>query len=253
MRSDGTDRPSRDRLTLGGALALGLHCNRDRIRFEDGVEVLGTPPGWEWAAFGVHTTLRVSCELLDLRWATQVYDFGLVLAALPILAVALGLRWPAWVMLPLIVLTIGGNTFRAMAGESSGSAMGVLVLLDVVLPVGVCGLVAWHVIGACRSCRPARCWLRLMLLLNVGLYFGLNFAFFQFPWPWLPWPTKRGLLRQVGLQGPEWGWPLSTAWLQKQGLRRSFKSSNETSPPQLRFGSGFLAGAGLDGRGSGHQ
>ncbi len=177
-------------MTLGGALALGLYWNRDRIRFTDGVEVLGKPPGWEWAALGVHTTLLVSCELLDLRWATQVYDFGLVLGALPILAVALGLRWPAWVMLPLTVLTIGGKTFRAMVGDATGADLWVFLLVYAVLPLGFCFLLARQVIRDCQTSKPAQCWLKSVLLLNVGLYFGLNFAFFQFPWPWLPWTAR---------------------------------------------------------------
>jgi hypothetical protein len=32
--------------------------------------------------------------------------------------------------------------------------------------------------------------LRTVLLLNVGLYLGLNFAFFRFPWPWIPWTAR---------------------------------------------------------------
>ena len=177
-------------VTMGGMLALGLHRNRDRIRLADSADVLVKPRGWEWVALVFHTMLLVSSELLDLGWANRVYDFGLVLAALPILAVTVGLRWPAWVILPLTVLTIGGKTFRAMAGDSSGTSTGLTFLIYGVLPVLACGLVSWRVIRACRSRQSARSWLRSVLLLNVGLYFGLNFAFFQFPWPWLPWTGR---------------------------------------------------------------
>lgn len=177
-------------MTLGGALALGLHRHRDLIRFPEPVEVLGKPRGWEWVLLGVHTTLLVSCELLDLGWAIRVYDFGLVLTALPILAVGLGLRWPAWVILPLTMLIICGKTFRALAGDATGAVLWVFLLVYAVLPLGFCLLLAHRVIRDCQTSTPARCWLRPVLLLNVGLYFGLNFAFFQFPWPWLAWTAR---------------------------------------------------------------
>jgi len=197
-------------MTMGGALALGLHLNRDRIRFSDTVEVLERPRGWEWVAIGVHTILLVACELLDLGWATQVYDFGLTLTFLPILAVALGLRWAAWVILPLTVLTIGGKTFLGFAGETGGVPRALWFLLYVVLPVGVCGLVSRWVIRDCRSRQSSHRWLRTVLLLNVGLYLGLNFAFFRFPWPWIPWTARTpnalffllaaGVLAWIGLE-----------------------------------------------------
>ena len=31
---------------------------------------------------------------------------------------------------------------------------------------------------------------RRALLLNAWLYFGLNYAFFNFPWPWLKWTAR---------------------------------------------------------------
>ena len=177
-------------MTMGGALALGLHRNRDRIRFPDTSEVLENPRAWEWVTVGLHTVLLVSSELLDLEWAMGIYDFGLALVFLPIVAVALGLRWPAWVILPLTVLTIGAKTFRGFAQDFDGSLRVLWFLLYVVLPLVTCGLVARQVIRDCRSNQPSHRWLRSTLLLNVGLYFGLNFAFFRFPWPWMPWTAR---------------------------------------------------------------
>lgn len=177
-------------MTMGAALALGLYCNRHRIRFPETPEVLEFPRGWEWVAVGVHTTLLVSCELLDLGWATRVYDFGLTLTFLPILAVALSLRWSAWVILPLTVLTIGGKTFLGWTETTAGLPRVLWFLIHVILPVGVCGLMSRSVIRDCRSGRSSHRWLRRVLLLNVGLYLGLNFAFFRFPWPWMPWTAR---------------------------------------------------------------
>jgi hypothetical protein len=31
---------------------------------------------------------------------------------------------------------------------------------------------------------------RIALIVNVWLYFGLNYAFVRFPWPWQPWTTR---------------------------------------------------------------
>jgi len=176
--------------TMGGTLALGLYRNRDLIRFSDFADVHVRPPGWEWVALGVHATLLVTCELLDLEWAIRVYDHGLVLTALPILAVAVGLRWPTWVMLPLTVWVIGGKTYQAVSGDASGAVVVVYFVVYGVLPLGLCALLASRVIRGCREHAVALHWLRPVLLSTVGLYFGLNFAFFHFPWPWNPWTAR---------------------------------------------------------------
>jgi hypothetical protein len=63
-------------------------------------------------------------------------------------------------------------------------------ILLVAVPLGlITALAIW-----CSRTRfpdePSGSWLGWLLLVNAWLYTGLNFAFFQFPWPWQTWTAR---------------------------------------------------------------
>jgi len=175
--------------TMGGMLALGLWIHRWRIReaADDGKRI---HLGVEWIALGIHTVLLAAEEFTDQRWAAEAYDFGLLLGFIPLVLIAGGRLWPWWVMFPLILLPIAGKTFRNLAVETTVMSGWLAMLLFAVVP-----LVASIGLGEFlrqRSVRWGRAsgWLPEALVFAVVVYFGLNFAFFQWPWPWLAWTAR---------------------------------------------------------------
>ena len=177
-------------ILLGACLGLGLSLNRDRIHFPEPSPSASASNLWEWILLVIHIPLLVACELLELPWAERVYDFGLCLTFLPILAVAGGRLWPWWTILPMTVLTIGGKTVRNLVVEEQALSLPAGILLYLVLPLTITTVLAQRLARAQSENSPAEIGLRTVLRLTVWMYFGLNFAFFKYPWPWQPWTTR---------------------------------------------------------------
>lgn len=174
---------------MGALLGLGLGLNRTRIRFDETPEAPWPVPG-ELALLAVHLGLLVTVEFLSVRWVDEVYDFGLCLGVLPVVGVAAGRWWPWLMMGPITLLPIAGKTLRNLVYEQATLPQPVGWMLYVIIPLGAAtGVALWL---AKRRASPARAgaWLGPVLLANTWLYFALNFAFFQFPWPWQTWTTR---------------------------------------------------------------
>jgi hypothetical protein len=201
---------------MGAALGLGLWRNRRRVGLPaasgapgNGLEISGEKPlgpVMEYSLLAIHIGLLVGVDFAAIGWVDRVYDFGLMLVFIPVVAVAGGTRWSYWVILPLVTLPIAGKTVVELVYRNSvvGAVFGWLVYL--VLPLLVTGLAsAWFSRPDWR-CRPARDIVRPSLLLMTWLFFGINFAVFRFPWPWAEWTarTPNALVFMVCAVGLTW-------------------------------------------------
>jgi len=63
-------------------------------------------------------------------------------------------------------------------------------LYYVILPMAFMLLAAWHFQRQARRGQSGRTFTRQALLITTWFYFAINFAFFEFPWPWVA-PTGR--------------------------------------------------------------
>jgi len=176
-------------VTLGATLGLGLWIHRTRIAFpsaDDGPEL---PVPVEWALLAIHVSLLVAVEFFDVPFVDRLYDFGPALGLIPVVAVAGGRWWPWLLMLPVTLLPIAGKTLRNLAYEQHRVGLELGWTLSVACPLAAATLAAVWL--ARRDPRAsAGCWTGPMLLGCTWLYFGLNFAFFQFPWPWKDWTMR---------------------------------------------------------------
>lgn len=189
-------------LVMGGALGLGLWLNRGRIGLpaagqdtEVGRAGAGPEPGRlplpvELGLMAVHVGLLTVAELMSVPAIEAAYDFGLVLAFLPLVAVAGG-RWAPWLMLfPVTLLPIAGKSAAAALREFPGLPPAGIWLVLFVLPLVLAGGAVGVLERRARSGRPAGDVVRPGLMFAAWTYFGLNFAFFHFPWPWLSWTQR---------------------------------------------------------------
>ena len=175
---------------MGALLGLGLWLNRRRIAVADGCAPATIAPVVEWVLMAVHCGLVITTEFFSIGWVDLLYDFGPMLGFIPLVALAGGRWWPWLVMLPITALPIAGKTLRELVykQQAMSPALGWIVYL--IVPLAVCAVAAvWFARRTDRQ-REAQTFLRPVLLLATWMYFGLNYAFFHFPWPWTKWTAR---------------------------------------------------------------
>lgn len=191
---------------MGATLAIGLWRNRELISSPRLPEA-SLSPRIEWPLLGLHVVLLTLVEFSPVRWVDQVYDFGLLLGFLPAVLVAEG-RWaPVLLALPITALPICGKTLVNLAYEQDQFSKSAAWLLLVTVPlVGLAVLARWLRGRADTGELTPRAVLSPALLVAAWLYFGLNYAFFRFPWPWAKWTarTPNALVYIVCLAGLTW-------------------------------------------------
>jgi hypothetical protein len=176
--------------TMGATIGLGLWLNRHRIAPLRDEPAPPLPVPVEWGLAVVHVFLLVAVEFSGWPWANTVYDFGLMLGFIPAVALATGRWWPYLVLFPITVIPIAGKTLDNLVFEAH--ALGVVpgIVLHVGLPLLMTGaaVVVWG--RRATQATQARPFLATSLVLATWLYFGLNYAFFRFPWPWAKWTAR---------------------------------------------------------------
>ena len=176
--------------TAGAALGLGLWCNRRSIAaVHHDAEVTISPP-LEWLLAGTHVALLVLAEFGPIPIIGFVYSWGLVMGVLPIVASAGGRWWPYLLMLPITAAPIAGKTLRQLAYRETAISPGIGWGVYVVAPMLITTIAAVWFAAQARGVRDGRGLAGPALVLSTWLYFGLNFAFFRFPWPWDPWTGR---------------------------------------------------------------
>lgn len=174
---------------MGAALGLGLWLNRRRIDLAPDPEERGLPAGLEWALLGVHAALLVYVQAAGGRFAS-FYDSGLVLIIIPLFVAVRGRIWPVFQILTITLLPITIKTVRNLVLEEEAIAPIAGWTLYLVLPLAAAtALAAWY-LARPRRAQAGGDFVAWALLLNLWLYFGLNFAFFRYPWPWSDWTGR---------------------------------------------------------------
>lgn len=189
---------------MGAFLGFGLWLNRRRISQPASCAMeTSLRSGLEWLLVCVHLTLLVLSEFTDLRWASLLYDPGIILVAIPLVAVAGGRFWPFLVIFPITLVPIAGKTLRALVYQTSTAAPALGWLVYGVLPLAASTVVCVWLFRLGGRCQGSRWFCRRALLINAWIYFGLNYAWFRFPWPWETWTirTPNAILFTICLLG----------------------------------------------------
>lgn len=175
---------------LGASLGLGVWIHRGRI-CADPIEAPGRAfPALAWSLLAIHLALLIGTEFLAIPVVDALYDFGLMLVFIPLVAAAAWPRWACLVILPMVAIPICGKTLRELAYKEH--AIGPLFgwLLCVGLPLIASLALVRSLERDLRASRTAGGAFRPIALWAVWLFFILNFAFFRFPWPWSAWTTR---------------------------------------------------------------
>lgn len=177
-------------LVMGACLGLGLWANRRRIAPLDQPDVPELKPAVEWALLGAHVPLLLLVEFAAVPAVDAVYDVGLWLGLIPLVAVAGGRWWPFWLAFPVTALPILGKTIRQLVHEAHAIPPMWGWLVYGVLPLALMSALAVWAAGKAGAGSPTAQVMQRALLVCTWFYWGLNFAFFRFPWPWEAWTAR---------------------------------------------------------------
>jgi len=180
---------------MGATLGLGLWLNRRRIRFGED-DPKGMPVALGGVLLIVHISLLSLVAFQSIRVVDMLYDFGLIMVIIPMV---LCVGWRPYPFLQVLVVTlipIAGKTVRQLIvhGASMPAAQGWVLYL--ILPLGIgLGAAIWAM-GLAETRAAGRRFVAGCLMITAWSYFLLNWAFFDYPWPWAQWTgrTPNGII-----------------------------------------------------------
>ena len=86
---------------MGAMLGLGLWLNRKRIRLRNEPDTISMPWPVEWILIAVHLSLLFAVEFRSIRAVDALYDLGLIMGIIPMVAIVSGRFWPFMVVFPI--------------------------------------------------------------------------------------------------------------------------------------------------------
>lgn len=180
---------------MGGIVGLGSWLNREKMRPARNHDEDRIPIPLEWLLLAIHIPLLIGVEFAKIPLVDFLYDFGLVLALIPLFAITQGRWWPYLQIFVVTLIPIAGKTFRAVAyhGESCRQIAG--CFLNVIIPLGLGAAFTYWAVTRKEETKEGFTFIRRALIFNTWLYYFLNHAFFGYPvlWPWqLPWSWFEG-------------------------------------------------------------
>jgi hypothetical protein len=177
--------------TFGAVLGFAVWRNRDDILdpADEPADGKGRATTIEAGLLLLYVPLLICWEFLDVPLLNAPAEPGIPMGLLPAVGIILGRWWPYAVILPLTLIPIAGKTLRQLCYKEPFMEPALGWFIFVLIPLALT-VAAFFMAGRRTAKRAGEGFLRTALLLNTWLYFGLNFAFFHFPWPWAEW-TKR--------------------------------------------------------------
>jgi len=109
---------------------------------------------------------------------------------LPIVAV-LGARfWSYYAVFPVILLPITAKTVREVVYETKHISVEVGWFVYLVIPMALAVTAAYWYAKMAKAGQRGPEFTRGALLICTWVYFLLNWAYFDYPWPWAEWTAR---------------------------------------------------------------
>lgn len=175
---------------FGGVVALGLWFNRHHLRSDHDVDEIEITVLTEWLLVAVHVAAVVAWNFGMFRPLDRIADLAITMVVIPTIAVSAGRLWPYLLSLPIVLVPIAGKTLKSVCYERELFSIELGWILYVVVPVLVTLTGALMLARGYQNPHGGGTVGRWTLLLMSWVLFALNFAFFEFPWPWDPWTGR---------------------------------------------------------------
>lgn len=176
----------------GGVLGWGLWCQRNQIRIESTTEdpKISIPLSLEWCFVLIYLPLFLMWNFISFPALDGVADQALSMGLIPVFAIMGGRLWPLIFGPWIVLLPITGKTLRYTAFENDHISIWMGTLFYILLPVALMTGFCWVAWSASKKKLCASDIARPGLVCFLIACFYLNFAFFEFPWPWLEWTYR---------------------------------------------------------------
>ena len=176
-------------LVMGGFIGLGLWQNRQGIgpSIPDQIPPIAKP--FDWIFLVVHLLLLSLSEFGENPIVNEIYGLGLGMALIPMVFCSHSILWGAFLLGPVTVLPIAGKTLRRMVldGHTEVTQGWILYFL---FPMVLSLVFSFCLLDGIRKGRGGS-WIGAFTLgFGSLVFYGLNFAFFDFPWPWNAWTAR---------------------------------------------------------------
>ncbi|MCA9040676.1 MAG: hypothetical protein KDA65_10045, partial [Planctomycetaceae bacterium] len=173
----------------GGVLGFGVWLHRKRIDESESDESITLPLTWEVCLVVGYLYMMLVAWFLEETQFGRFYEYGLVMAIIPVIGVMGGRYWPYLYALPIVAMPIAGKTFRAVSlGTSTNPPLvptDIGWLMIVTFPLLILTIIALHCAKPDNVRISSRQFGAWGLLATSTCYFLFNFTFLSFPWSWL--------------------------------------------------------------------
>lgn len=191
--------------TMGALLGCGLWLNRKRIQLDRASSDVTLSVPVEWVLLAVHLVLLILVEFVNGSMVEPIgspiltqafgavdylYDLGLIMGIIPIVAIVGGRWWPYFAVFPVMLIPYAGKTVRQLVYKEAAVAPVVGWLVYLIVPLVIVTMLAAIYARRAPNKPTGNAFARRTLLLSAWLYFLLNYAFFRFPWPWAEWTSR---------------------------------------------------------------
>ncbi len=184
---------------MGASLGFGVWLNRKHIQLTNVDDGVYMPTWFEGSLLALHIPLLIGVEFFAFAPIDFVYDLGLGLVFIPIVCILGGRFWPYLIIYPITLLPIAGKTLRQLGYNEGTIGLPLGWAIYVIIP-----LLLFTAIALWNCYKPVdkpngRLFASWSLLVTGWMIFLLNYAFFQFPWPWQEWTarTPNGIIFSV--------------------------------------------------------
>jgi len=175
---------------FGCVLALGLWCNRHHIATNRSDEPIKLGFKTELGLMAIHIFALVTWNFMSFSTFDWFADRALTMGLIPLLAILGGRIWPYFVCLPITALPIAGKTLRQLAYRTDDISLLFGWLIYFIVPLALVTWFAIKLIQCPDKKLNGHLFSRRTLIISTIFYFVLNWAFFEFPWPWSDWTAR---------------------------------------------------------------
>ncbi len=176
---------------MGATVCFGVWIHRRFIGLNSPEDKTETAP-WEWLLLAIHLVLLYCAEFTStLPILSRLYDDGIPLVILPVCCIVAGRWWPLFVLLPVTLFPIVGKSIRHVVYQEQDLTPWVGWIFLVALPSALSlGITLWSFLGIRSGKKSTGTIAAVLLIFCSWIYFGLNFAFFKYPFPWNTWTAR---------------------------------------------------------------
>ena len=171
-------------------IAFGLWYNRHHISLQssNGESQIGSKN--EIGLLVVHIIALLMWNFSSFSTFDWFADRAITMGIIPIVAIIGGRMWPYLMCLPITALPIAGKTLRYLSYRTNDTSLIIGWLIYFIIPLA---LISWYsikLINERDDNSNGIIFIRNTLCINTIFYFYINWAFFDWPWPWLEWTIR---------------------------------------------------------------